>query len=325
MAPRNSNSLNAVLLTLAAASAPSANGLSYNTALENDALSLYSPSKAEQTEQVDEWTEVGPRRPKGNGKSRKIEKVSRETTPTTVAAPRKTKLDGVTRGDWAAAVRKPPSPQLAAADPQEPEPTVNRQPRLRLTPSAKTVRQEPHLAKGPGWCPSFSARSAWEGSRAPIVPVKSIETELVPAVAELFSAFSKITSENAAEAVEVELPVEEAAEVEAPVEALVEGPPLPEVAVVEAAEEAVVEEETDEEELESVTITKPKRRVSWSDEEPDSPLEQVKTIENCLNSWRWSKCTDLSTEEGKTSMFAGAVCYAMVAVGLFSSSYLSAF
>ena len=67
------------------------------------------------------------------------------------------------------------------------------------------------------------------------------------------------------------------------------------------------------------------RRVSWSDEQ-DQPLVQIQTIENCLlDKWDWTRCTDLSTREGKTAAVAAAAWYGAIAIGMYVGSYARVF
>jgi len=54
------------------------------------------------------------------------------------------------------------------------------------------------------------------------------------------------------------------------------------------------------------------KRVTWRDQDSNLELEQVKSIENCLNKWVWADMTDLHTFEGKVCFSAGALWYGML-------------
>jgi len=74
----------------------------------------------------------------------------------------------------------------------------------------------------------------------------------------------------------------------------------------------------------SPTSSPSKRRaVSWSDDHQNQPLAQIREIENCLaEKWDWSRCTDLSSTEGKTSMAAAATWYGLIALGMVVNSWV---
>lgn len=163
----------------------------------------------------------------------------------------------------------------------------------KLNLETKHTRQLPKLARGPGWTQPFSMpRTAKPEMISAAVPQALMQEE----------------------------PVEVAKVVTETVET-VDGIQCKELTPVTEVKEDSDYEEPPAEVMPQTTA----RRVSWSDEQ-DQPLTQVKLIENCLlDKWDWSRCTDLSTREGKRTLAAATAWYGMLAIGMCVGSYAGIF